>query len=277
MKVNIINHESLIMFALLLQSGTMPTFDEVRMRDCLTLAETDAPSAIINASEWQKNKGGYLAQACLAAAYTKQNQHAKAAAQFVLAATAAQTAKNKIAPALWAQAGNAALAAGQPSEAQVHLTKALAGGTLQRTSRGDALIGRARAYVAGGQVEPAATDLAEARRIMPNDPTAWLLSATLARRTNDLAGAQQFIQTAAALSPSNAAVALEAGNIAVAAGAYDIAREQWLQTIRISPQSAQADTARRLIEQLAAMGAKPAAKGVTPPVAPVKAPEPETR
>ena len=173
--------------------------------------------------------------------------------------------------------GTARAALGRAGDAVADLTKALAGGTLQRTSRGDALIGRARAYVAGGQVEPAATDLAEARRIMPNDPTAWLLSATLARRTNDLAGAQQFIQTAAALSPSNAAVALEAGNIAVAAGAYDIAREQWLQTIRISPQSAQADTARRLIEQLAAMGAKPAAKGVTPPVAPVKAPEPETR
>jgi tetratricopeptide (TPR) repeat protein len=267
----------LLPFVLLLQTTALPTFDEVRMRDCLTLAETDAPSAIINASEWQKNKGGYLAQACLAAAYTEQNQHAKAAAQLVLAATAAQAAKDKIAPALWAQAGSAALAAGQPSEAQTHLTKALAGGTLQRTARGGALIDRARAYVAGGQVEPAIADLAEARRIMPNDPSAWLLSATLARRINDLAGAQQFIQTAAALSPSDAAVALEAGNIAVAAGAYDIAREQWLQTIRISPQSAQADTARRLVEQLAVMGTKPAAAGAAPPVVSVKAPEPETR
>jgi tetratricopeptide (TPR) repeat protein len=263
----------LLSIVLMMQTGALPTFDEVRFRDCLTLAETDAPSAIINASEWQKNKGGYLAQACLAAAYTEQNQHAKAAEQFVLAANAAQAAKNKLSAAFWAQAGNAALSADQPAEAQAHLTKALAGGLLSRSARGGALTDRARAYVANGEVEPAVIDLAEARRITPNDPQTWLLSATLARRTDDLAGAQQFIQTAATLSPSDAAVALEAGNIAAQAGAYAIAQEQWQQTIRIAPQSAQADAAKRLLDQLAKSA--PQTGPTTPPLS--KIAEPESR
>ncbi len=244
----------LLPFMLLLQSAALPAFDEVRMRDCLTLAETDPPSAIINASEWQKNKGGYLAQACLATAFSEQNDHKKAAQNFVAAAQAAQIKNDKIASAFWAQAGNEALANGDLAAAQQNLTAALEGQTLQRIPRSEALLNRARIYVAGGQLETAAKDLSQARTIMPNDSAAWLLSATLARRMNDLNGAQNFIKTAAALSPSDARVALEAGNIAAAAGAYDIAREQWLQTIRISPQSVQADTARKLVEQLAVIG-----------------------
>ena len=224
------------------------------VRDCLTLAESDPPSAIINASEWQKNKGGYLAQACLATAFSEQNEHIKAAQNFVAAAAEAQAKNDKIASAFWAQAGSEALASGDLPAAQQHLTAALVGQTLQRIPRSEALLNRARIYVAGGQLETAAKDLSQARSIMPNDSAAWLLSATLARRMNDLNGAQNFIKTAAALSPSDAHVALEAGNIAAAAGAYDIAREQWLQTIRIAPQSVQADTARKLVEQLAVIG-----------------------
>jgi tetratricopeptide (TPR) repeat protein len=264
-----------LLIALLAQSAALPTFDEVRMRDCLTLTQTDAPSAIINANEWMKNKGGYLAQACLAAAYSEQSQHAKAAEQFAAAAAKAGLAKDKITPALWAQAGDAALLAGDAAMAQGYLNTALTSGTLQSFLRGAALLNRARAFVAMGQLDPAAGDLTEARRIMPGDPAAWLLSATLARRAGTLNEAQQFIKTAAALSPSDASVALEAGNIAASAGAYDIARAQWLQTIRITPQSPAADTARRLLEQLAIMPMQPGA-----PVRAAQADdpkEPETR
>ena len=52
-----------------------------------------------------------------------------------------------------------------------------------------------------------------------------MLSATLARRLNKLPDALAFIQTAAALLPSDPAVALEAGNIAIAAGDDNTARK----------------------------------------------------
>ncbi len=256
----------------LLQSSALPTFDEVRMRECLTLAETDAPSAIVNASEWQKNKGGYLAQACLAAAYSEQNEHAKAADNFMEAATHAAAAKDKIAPMFWAQAGGAALAAGTAQEAQQYLTKALLDASLPTFARNGVLLDRARAYVAGGNVEPATNDLSEARRIVPNDPLAWLLSATLARRAGALDDAQNFIKTAALLSPSDPAVALEAGNIAIAAGAYSVAQQHWQQTISIAPESAQANTAKKLLTQLTEQGLDRAKPLALPGIA-----QPETR
>ncbi|NJM50028.1 MAG: hypothetical protein HC843_03390 [Sphingomonadales bacterium] len=112
------------------------------------------------------------------------------------------------------------------------------------------LTDRARAQVAGSNMIAAESDLAEARRIDPDNGLVWLLSATLARRGGDLANAQSYIKTAAGLSPSDAAVALEAGNIAAAAKAYRIAREQWQQVIKIAPDSAQSETAKILLAEL---------------------------
>ena len=75
---------------------------------------------------------------------------------------------------------------------------------------------------------------------------------------NKLPDALAFIQTAAAVLPSDPAVALEAGNIAIAAGDDDTARKQWEQTIKIAPNSRQATTARAQLAALAA--ATPAPK-----------------
>jgi predicted negative regulator of RcsB-dependent stress response len=53
-------------------------------------------------------------------------------------------------------------------------------------------------------------------------------------------------------------VALEAGNIAIAAGDDDTARKQWEQAIKIGPNSRQAVTAKTQLAALAA--ATPAPK-----------------
>jgi tetratricopeptide (TPR) repeat protein len=94
--------------------------------------------------------------------------------------------------------------------------------------------------------------LATARQLAPENGAAWLLSATLARRLNKLPDALVFIQTAAALLPIDPAVALEAGNIAIAAGDDNTARTQWEQAIKIAPNSRQAVTARAQLATLAA-------------------------
>jgi predicted negative regulator of RcsB-dependent stress response len=78
----------------------------------------------------------------------------------------------------------------------------------------------------------------------------------LARRLNKLPDALTYIQTAASLLTRDPAVALEAGNIAIAAGDEAAARRQWEQTIAIAPTSRQANTAQA---QLAALGAAPTA------------------
>ena len=239
---------------LLLQSSSLPTMQDVRFADCMELARSDAKSGIVYANEWAQEAGegndGYRTDICLATAYAADGKFSEAAQAFAAGAKQAETAKNTGAAKLWAQAGNAAIAAGQSSDAVRFLDAALMSTALLPKERAEALIDRARAYVADGQVDKAKADLNEVRRTSPEASLAWLLSATLARRTGALSDAQGYIKTAAALSPNDAAVALEAGNIAAAAGAYAIAREQWLQTIKIAPKSRQATTAKDQLQQL---------------------------
>jgi tetratricopeptide (TPR) repeat protein len=241
----------LIPLMLLLQSSVLPSFDEVRARDCQKLTQTDPASAIVNASEWRQANGGIRADVCLAEAYTAQGNFAEASGIFKAAAQAATKAGDKSAAQYWAQAGNTAIAAGQAADAIGFLKEALNSSALNKPARANILIDRARAYVAIGQPENAEGDLTEVRRIAPDNPLGWLLSATLARRSGALSDAQNYIATAAGLSPVDAAIALEAGNIAAAAGALEIASEQWQQTIRIAPQSPQADSATKLLAALA--------------------------
>ena len=59
-----------------------------------------------------------------------------------------------------------------------------------------------------------------------------------------LPDALSYIQTAASLFPRDPSVALEAGNIAIAAGDQAAARKQWEQTIAIAPTSRQANSAQ---------------------------------
>jgi tetratricopeptide (TPR) repeat protein len=266
----------MLTFFLLLQSTALPTLNDVKARECMALVAADPVSAIVNANEWSRANGGHRADACLASAYAAQGKYAEASAGFV---TAAKSAANE--PALasdyWAQAGNAAIAASQPNEAISYFYSALAITTQANAAqakpvRANILIDRARAYVAATQPDNAKADLSEVRRIAPDNPDGWLLSATLARRMRALSDAQTFIITAATLSPSDASVALEAGNIAVTAGAYAAAREQWQQAIRIAPDSAQASTAKMLLAQLAEQGLDDAKAALTSAIAP-----PETR
>jgi predicted TPR repeat methyltransferase len=74
---------------------------------------------------------------------------------------------------------------------------------------------------------------------------------------NKLADALSYIQTTAALLPRDAAVALEAGNIAIAAGDEAAARKQWQQSIAIAPNSRQAATATAQLAALAASAPPP--------------------
>ena len=119
------------------------------------------------------------------------------------------------------------------------------------------LFDRARALVALNRPADAEAALTTARKLSPENGTAWLLSATLARRMNKLPDALSYIQTTAALLPRDAAVALEAGNIAIAAGDEAAARKQWQQSIAIAPNSRQAATAKAQLAALATSAPPP--------------------
>lgn len=229
----------------------LPTLDEVQFAECLTLASKDPASAISNASLWTQQKGGYLARACHGFALATDFKFDLAVPILIEAATLAAAKGDPRAARFWAQAGNAAIAAGQADIAVDVLGKALASNSIANNERADSEVDRARAFVALGKNADGEAALASARQLAPENGAAWLLSATLARRMNKLPDAVAFIQTAAAVLPSDPAVALEAGNIAIAAGDDDTARKQWEQAIKIAPNSRQATTARTQLAALA--------------------------
>lgn len=248
----------MLLLPILLQAATpapaqpLPTLGEVQFAECLTLARTDAASAVMDASLWSQQGGGYLAKACHGFALASDFRFAEAVPVLTEAAQGAETKSDPRTARFWAQAGNAAIADNKATEALVALDKALALPAPANSERADIEVDRGRALVALNRPEDAEKALANARSLGPENGVAWLLSATLARRLNKLPDALTYIQTAAALLPRDPAVALEAGNLAIAAGDEAAARKQWEQVIAIAPASRQANTAQG---QLAALSA----------------------
>lgn len=237
----------------------LPTLNELQFTECLDLARKDAASAITDASLWAQQGGGYLARACQGFALASDFKFDLAIPLLTEAAKGAEERKDPRAARFWAQAGNAAIADDKPADALMALDRALIVAAAN-TEKADIEVDRARALVALNRSDDAMTALASARQLGPENGTAWLLSATLARRLSKLPDALTFIQTAAALLPHDPSVALEAGNIAIAAGDEAAARKQWEQTIAIAPTSRQAISAQA---QLAALSQSPAAPAET--------------
>jgi tetratricopeptide (TPR) repeat protein len=214
-----------------------------RYAECVDQARRDPGAAERGAKAWQQAGGGFLAQQCLGIAYTTQQRWDAAAAAFEGAARTAEAGKDQRSGSFWAQAGNAWLAFGDAAKAQAALDAALIGGTLNGLDLGEAHLDRARALVAAGRPNDARADLDRALALAGDDPLAWLLSATLARRTGDLLRARKDIGRALALSSDDASVQLEAGNIAAVEGNEAAARSAWETAMRVAPGSAQAQSA----------------------------------
>jgi len=230
----------------------VPFADEARFDECIDMATDDPPSGVVAANDWLIAGGGYFARHCLGFAYAKDGRWGAAADSFVSAARDAERAHDTRAANLWAQAGNAALASGNADVALTYFDAAMAQGISAGLLLGELHVDRGRALVVAGRPNEAEAAFAEAHKLVPEDPLAWLLSATLARRQGRLDRAQADIDIAATLAPRDPEVALEAGNIAASAGRYDIARRNWDQAIAIRPDGPVARTARG---HLAALGA----------------------
>ncbi len=258
----------MILLPLMLQVGTTPSPlspTEQRYHACLALATSDPKSAEAEADRFRIAGGGALARQCQGMAYAQEARWSDAAAAFEAAARDADANRDRQAARYWAQAGNAWLAAGDTAKAQTALTTAITAGTLDDFGRGEALLDRARAQVAGGRLPSARADIDNALEAVPKDPLAWLLSATLARRLNELPRAQNDIAEALKLAPDDGSVQLEAGNVAALSGNADDAKTAWQAAARLAPGTAIADNARAALAQFdAPAAATPAAPSPTP-------------
>lgn len=224
---------------------------------CLKQANDDPAAGAGQALDWISRGGDWRARQCLGYAYAQRGDFAAATSVFARAASEADVARDVGAASIWALAGNAALADGDSVTATRHFDAALARATLTELALGEVHLDRARARVATGDLAGANADLESARVLAAADPLTWLLSATLARRQDDLVAASTYIAETARLAPIDPAVMLEAGNIAILSGQEAAARANWQSVVAAAPQSAEADSARDNLSRLTAADASP--------------------
>lgn len=223
---------------LTLQAAATPLPDatEKRFETCVALTKSDPEKALAEADAWRVG-GGLPARMCLGLAYVALERWDPAAVTFEQAAAEAEIQRDGRAATLWVQAGNAALAGDDPAKARGYFDRALALPVLADEMRGEVHLDRGRAGVAIGDLAAARADLDQAVKLVPRDPMAWLLSATLARRQEDAARAQKDIAEAARIAPQQAPIAYEEGNIAALTGNMERAKAAWTRAATIDPKS----------------------------------------
>lgn len=223
-----------------------PALDE-----CAALAREDSAAALERARHWIARSDTPSARHCQGFAEAQAGNWKAAAEAFSRGARLAG-ADGTTAARLWAQAGNAALAGGDLETARAALDQALGGGLPDGIDEGEALLDRARVRVAGGDEAGARADLDAALRLVPEDPLAWLLSATLARRMDDLDLARRHIAEAVSRAGDDASVALEEGVIAALSHDDAAARAAFQRARTLAPNSPAAAAAAEYLSQIAA-------------------------
>ena len=232
-----------------------PTVEDDRLQLCIERAGKDPASSLAEASAWvAAAKGANRSKPleCLGQIYTVLLRWDAAEGAFAEAAGVTLLDDDARRSALFAQAGNAALAGGHAERALAHLDAAVGVPGIGPLARGQAEIDRGRALVALGRLEDAVAALAAAQRDAPDDADAWLLGATVARRRGDYAAAQRQIEVAGKLAATDPEIGLEAGVIAMLDGREPAARKAWESVMLVAPESKEAETARGYLAQLGA-------------------------
>ena len=186
------------------------------------------------------------AQSCRAVEASKAGRFAEAATAFESAAEftpAGDPAKDRA----LAAAGNMWIAAGQHGKAALALDKALAGTGLRAEQHGLALLDRARAAEAQGDLKTARAKIDEAAKTISEDPYLWYFSAAISLREENIPAAKASINRALAMVPDSAEVLFEAGHIAKAGGEDAQARDYWTRAMAADPNGPTGKAARQAL------------------------------
>ncbi|QDC38429.1 tetratricopeptide repeat protein [Sphingobium fuliginis] len=238
--------------------GRIPVPDKyaAKFQACLDQAVEAPDKGVAFAQQWRIDGGSFYARNCMGFAYARAERWAPAIVAFEQGADEAERNGEMVQSGrLWAQAGNAALAGGDAAKARDDFDAALARGLPDGLEKGEVHLDRARALVALNDVKGARTSLDAALDQVPRDPLAWLLSATLARRSGEMKLAQAHIARAVQLSPDDASVALEEGNIAILTDHEDVARSAWQRAVKLA---AEAPAGKAAADNLSRLPQKPA-------------------
>ncbi|MEW4449486.1 hypothetical protein [Qipengyuania sp. JC766] len=233
----------------------------VSLPPCPVISGSEAAEQVVQSARRRAESQRGLEKAaslqCLGIAQADLSQWNSAADSFAEAAQlASEFDEGRWRAVIGAQRGHALLSADRSAEALSAFESAAALAAIEgdQDLAGQILSDKARAEVAAGDIGAAASTLAGARETAANAASVWLLSATLARRTDDLAQAQAFIERAAELDRTDPEIALEAGVIAALQGRDDAARRSFDSAVALAPDSETAASARAYLAQLSVGG-----------------------
>ena len=201
-------------------TAVVPPAIAERLASCLASANIKPADGIAAAQAWAREGGGAYAAQCHGYALGLDKQWTQAAATFEAGAKT-KGIDAVMRARLYSQAGNAELIAGNSAAALRALDEALAQPLPRTLSTGEIHLDRARARVAANNLPGARVDMNQAITLAAADPLTWLLSATLARRMNDLPLARLHIEEAAKRARNDAPIALEQGIIYALSGGDD--------------------------------------------------------
>lgn len=233
--------------------------EQDRLADCLAKAKTNPDAAMVEVHTWlgeSRDTGQQVrANQCLGMLRSNAGDFAGALEAFAQAVAGVPKQQEVAAVPLMGMAGNAALAAGKPEDALGWLDRAVAvqgygQGGADNAALAEIQIDRSRALVALARNAEAASALDEVHRLAPEAPEGWLLSATLARRVDDLPRAQRDIEIASKYDPRDPRIGLEAGVIAVLSGRDDAARKSWESVVAVDGDGDAGKVAKSYLEQL---------------------------
>jgi tetratricopeptide (TPR) repeat protein len=221
---------------------------------CLTLVKTNAREAESAAEAWHTAGGGAAALHCEALALTALHRYGEAAAKLDQAAIIAPGGERDLRIALYDQAGNAWLLAGQPQKAEASIGTALA----LAPNDEDILFDRARVRAARKDWAGAEADLTKLLGMDSDRADAWVLRGSARHAEGRKAEAGADIAHALQIYPDYPEALVERGAMKFEAGDAAGARADWEKVVRSSPNGDAAAAARQHLAELDAPTAAPA-------------------
>jgi Flp pilus assembly protein TadD len=213
----------------------------------MKLARDEPEAGRKQARQWQENGGGHPADHCFAVALIGLRQYKEAAAHLETLGQAMVRAPEGLRAAVFDQAGQAWMLAGDPARADAAEGLAVE----LRPDDPELLLDRAESAGASGQYAEAVTDL---DRVLKNDPSrveALIYRAAANRALGRIEPAFDDITEALKLAPGSVPALLERGNIRLLRGDTEGARLDWERVATASPGSPSATAAKDNLERLA--------------------------
>jgi tetratricopeptide (TPR) repeat protein len=211
---------------------------------CLNRAQGDPSGALMLASAWAKSGGGAPAEHCAAVALTGLRRFTEAGARLDALGRSPATGDEAMRTAIYDQAGNAWLLAGQPDRAIGSFSAALAIDPLDA----DLLADRARANAFKKNWARAESDLTAALLVNPDRADLYVLRGSARHGMGRRADARADFEQALRLQPNNADALVELGTAKLEAGDVSGARGDWQRVVNTAPGTAAAESARQHLE-----------------------------